>query len=300
MQISSSGLHFLVPKTGNESFNVQLEIGENYYPLRHYHPEIQITLILDGHGMRFIGDSIGNFSKGEIYMIGSSVPHVFKDENSSSPDYYKKRAHSVSVYFKPGAFGETFMNLPETRSISRLLDLASRGLEVTGTTRDLIASGLLQLQESEGFPRMMELLDLLYILSQSDDLISLSSLAYHRPARDSDNLRLSELFEYVTSAYSEKISLNKAASIAHMSPTAFCRYFKQQAGQTFTSFLNRTRIGKASKLLLETDGSVSEIGYACGYNSIPYFTRQFKRYTGMAPLAYRRKLQINQNELMDK
>lgn len=289
MQNEENGLFFRVPKTGDESFNVQREERERFYPVRHYHPEIQLSLILEGTGTRFIGDSISYFREGDIYLIGPNVPHVFRNDVSPGDQPGKIKARAISIYFKKEAFGESFFNLPETRAVSILLKNASTGILLTGTLRGRIKGLIEGMTRLKGFDRLLELMKILHLISRSKEHEYISQTSYNHPIKERDDQKISNIFNYVILNYGEQIDLDKAANIANMSNTAFCRYFKQRTRQTFTEFLNKTRIGQAAKMLASTDQPVSEIGYECGFNSIPYFTRQFKKHTGMNPLAYRRE-----------
>ena len=80
-------LSFKVPKTGNESIRVQVDHQPFFYDSFHYHPEVQISFILEGTGTRIIGNSVGRFNSNEIYLIGSNIPHIFKSDKI----YYEKR-----------------------------------------------------------------------------------------------------------------------------------------------------------------------------------------------------------------
>ena len=295
MQNEQTGLLFRVSKLEDESFNVQLEEGTGFYPVRHYHPEVQLTLIMEGSGTRFIGNSIASFQEGYLFLIGSNVPHVFRKEQAAGSKNKESKVKSLSLYFKPDALGDTFFQLPETRHISLLLKEASRGIEIsqagTGDLKDLFQ----QIWLLSGFDRLQKLLEILDRISLSKEYRLISQHAYDRPLRDTDNRRISEVFDFVVKNYAEEIKLKQVASLANLSLTAFCRYFKLHTRQTFTEFLNRTRIGQASRLLRETTQSVSEIGYSCGYNSIPYFNREFKKITGQTPLNFRREYQIQAN-----
>ncbi|RPI41337.1 MAG: AraC family transcriptional regulator [Bacteroidetes bacterium] len=277
---------FRVSKLVDESFNVQMEEGTRFYPMLHYHPDIQLTLILEGRGTRFIGNSIEPFREGELYLVGSNVPHVFKTAERPGSDPV---ARSLSVYFRPDVLGERFLRLPETRHLSRLLSEASRGIAVGQPAPARLAEQFLQIRMLSGFERLQQLLQVLHAISVSGNYRIISDLSYDRPMKDADNRRISGVFDYVFHHYAGTITLQQAASIANMSVTAFCRYFRLHTRHTFTDFVNRTRIGQAMRLLNETDHSVSEIGYQCGYNNIPYFNREFRKIAGTTPLKFRRK-----------
>jgi AraC-like DNA-binding protein len=97
------------------------------------------------------------------------------------------------------------------------------------------------------------------------------------------------VFDYVMLNFPREIRLDTVADVAHMSPTAFCRYFKQRTRKTFSRFLNEVRIGNACKLLLEGDNTVTEVSFNCGYNNISNFNRQFKAISKFTPSEYVRK-----------
>lgn len=291
MQKQAGSLLFRVPMTGNESLSVQLEEGEHFYPVRHYHPELQMTFILEGRGTRFIGDSVASFSENEIYLIGSNVPHVFRsdpgDRNGGS-----SRSRSLSLYFNPELPGRSFFSLPELKAISELLDSSSRGIRLLPETVSLLRDDLSAIHDLSGYKRLEAFLGILNRIGTSGAYEIISGSGYIRPVKDQDNHRLSEVFDYVIRHYPEDIKVAEAASVASMSTSAFCRYFRIHTRQTFTEFLNRTRTSQALKLLADSELPVSDIGYSCGYNNIPYFIRQYRKYTGFSPLAHRRQLRL--------
>ena len=118
-------LSFKVPKTGNESIRVQVDHQPFFYDSFHYHPEVQISFILEGTGTRIIGNSVGRFNSNEIYLIGSNIPHIFKSDKI----YYENNppiSHAISFYFTENAFGDHFFSLPETKEIDNLLEKSKK------------------------------------------------------------------------------------------------------------------------------------------------------------------------------
>ena len=90
--------------------------------------------------------------------------------------------------------------------------------------------------------------------------------------------------------YNTNIKLEKVAEIANMSATAFCRYFKSRTRLTLSEFIMLLRIGHACSLLTETDMSISEIAFMCGYNNLSNFNRQFRKVKDITPGEYLRQL----------
>ena len=68
-----------------------------------------------------------------------------------------------------------------------------------------------------------------------------------------------------------------------MTESAFNRFFKLRTGMTFVDSLTEIRLGHASRLLIETTQSISEIAYDCGFNNISNFNRIFKKKKGCTP-----------------
>ncbi len=90
--------------------------------------------------------------------------------------------------------------------------------------------------------------------------------------------------------FSRKIKLDEIATVANLSPTAFCRYFKSRTNKTFVGFLNEIRVGYACKLLLEREKSASEICYLSGFNNLTNFNIQFKKIKNLTPIEYQNRL----------
>jgi AraC-like DNA-binding protein/ligand-binding sensor protein len=92
---------------------------------------------------------------------------------------------------------------------------------------------------------------------------------------------------YLQENYSRKISLKEAADISGLSAPYFSTIFKEEMGENFSSYLNQLRVEKASRLLWETDMSLSEIAGSCGFEDQSWFSKIFKNYTGLSPGRYR-------------
>jgi AraC-like DNA-binding protein len=99
---------------------------------------------------------------------------------------------------------------------------------------------------------------------------------------------LERVFSFVSSNYGNPcVSLEQAAKTAALSKYYFTRFFREQTGQTFHSYLSRVRITMAEEYLTGSDMPVTEIAYLCGFASLKTFNRLFKALTGVCPSAYR-------------
>ncbi|MCL2208850.1 MAG: helix-turn-helix domain-containing protein [Treponema sp.] len=92
---------------------------------------------------------------------------------------------------------------------------------------------------------------------------------------------------FILENYTRKISLKEIADVAGLSPPYFSTIFKDEMGENLSKYLNRLRVEKASRLLLETDMSLSEIAACCCFEDQSWFSKIFKAYTGISPGKYR-------------
>lgn len=282
---------FKNPTIESTSFHSQEDHQGHFYDTLHYHPEIQITYILESEGTLFAGDKIDRFKKGDIFLFGANLPHVFRNDS----EYYEENsnliAHSYSIHFQKNCFGSDFFESPEMTKINALLQSSERGLKISS---EQISHKLFQqIQSDTGVGRILGLLRLLHKISSLNNLSHLSSISYSNPQKESHNQRINSVFEFVVENFENKINLDDIAKMVHMSAPAFSRFFKQRTRKTFTRFVNEVRTGNACKLLQNGQLSISEIAYQCGFNNISNFNRQFKRITSFTPKAYQKAHRIN-------
>lgn len=281
-------LFFHIIKTGEESFLVQEDKLPSFYGMVHYHPEIQITLIKRGSGVRLIGDQVLPFGPGTMMMISENVPHVFKSEPSEDG----QMVEAISLYFNREAFGPKFFSIPEMQSVGNFLNLSKGGWDIGGATRAFVELKINQISQMDGFDRVIVLLEILRALSKSASLTALNpnQRDYYLDRRDSE--RLNQVFDYVFSNFDKPIQLKEMAEMTHFTVNGFCRYFKNKTRRSFVTFLNEVRISKAMEQLRAKDWSVSRVAMESGFSNLSHFNRQFKAIHGMTPTDYRRMSQI--------
>ncbi len=269
----------------NHSFHIN-HLKTAYFPSeRHFHPEVEILLIVQGTGTRYVGDSVERFIPGDLVMIGPDVPHEWCSDNN--PDSAVSEA--IYILFNTEILGADFWNLPESKIILKIIRQSRRGIKLTGKTRMDVTALMKTIDTSYGFSRIILLMTILEKIAFSEEYRYLASPVVHNPVNVRDSERLNKVYKYVIENMHHKISLDKAASIASLSIPAFCRYFRKRVNKSFMQFLNEVRVGQACRLLVNENSSVTEICYICGFNNISYFIRQFKKITGFTPLSYRKK-----------
>lgn len=282
----------------NYSFSVREDICPYFDTHWYYHPEVELTMMRRGSGMQFIGDNIDRFNSGDIVLLGSNLPHLWK----SDEEYYQGdpslQVEGVVIHFLEDFWGEKFLEIPELRPVKELLEKAKRGIRITGKTRHILSGKMEEMLRSTGPNRVEYLISILTLIAVSREYEILSSVGFSNSGNHINSERIDRIYTYTFNNFHDEISVKKAAAAAHISPNYFCRYFKSQTNKTYWDFLLEVRIGYACKLLIENKMSVSEIGYACGFNNLSNFNRQFKAITRKSPLEYQK--QYSDSQLVNK
>tara|TARA_R110002051_G_scaffold228869_1_gene290966 strand:+ start:2536 stop:3381 length:846 start_codon:yes stop_codon:yes gene_type:complete len=274
-------LPFKIAKPEKNSFVFQIDDTHPFYDKLHQHEEIQISLIIEGEGTLIVGDTVNSFKKGDIFIIGSGIPHIFKSDIQASESSYM-----LSVFFTNTSFGKDFFELEELQEVTSFFKRAKHGFKITSKNkkaRDLF----FQLEKATKLKQLILLLQLLQICSNAS-YKSLSSFIYDKKYSDNEGNRMRTIFEYTMNNFTQKITLEDISTIANMTKNAFCKYFKKRTNKTYFQFLMELRIENACKLLLSNkEASVANIAEQCGYYNISNFNRQFQVYKQQSPTEFR-------------
>lgn len=270
----------------NYSFCVREDIGPYIYKWWHFHPEAEITFIRKGTGVRLIGDSVEPFKDGDLILLGSNLPHLWR----SAPEYFQGNRglhiEAVVVQFIEDFWGRTFMELPEMSQIKDILKQAHRGIKLIGKTKEVMTEMMEQMLHAEDIRRVTLLLEMLQLIAASREYQLLSSIGFVRGPNEEYLYNINKIYDYTLEHFQEEIDIPKLASIINISPNSFCRYYKMRTRKTYWQFLLEVRIGYACKLLIENKVSISQICFSCGFNNLSNFNRRFKSITGVTPSHY--------------
>lgn len=256
----------------------------------HYHPEYEIIFVEKSYGIRFIGNDISKFEDGDLMFIGPNLPHVWKNDQ----DFYQgNKDLYVDVYvihFGKDALNEGFFVMPEFSLIKNFLERCNQGVKIKlGKDHKKISSLIKETVLQKGIEQSILFLQTLESFANTEEYDLLSLPNYQSSVNSMDAKRINEVMNYVMQNYSEDVKIEEAAALSGLTKSSFCRYFKSKTHKTFTYFLNEIRIQNACKLLVNTDRTVSQICYDCGYNNISHFNRQFKLITGLTATEYANK-----------
>lgn len=275
---------FQVPHTSKEAFRIQIDRLPHFYDKLHQHHELQLMWIEKSDGTLIAGDYIGRFTPGDLFVIGSGQAHVFKNDEEQQTS--NEQAASLSIFFDEKYLGDHFWQLEEMNATRKLVAKASKGLKVTGHTKEQIIKMMSEVVTQEGIDKLITFFSIIKLLSTSSEIASLSVTATPEAYNHSEGKRMNDILHFTLRESHRKIYIDEVAQVANLSTEAFCRYFKTRTGKTYTNFLNEIRVSNACKLMIDKDSSIGDICFKSGFSNLSNFNRVFKKVTGKAPSKY--------------
>ncbi len=277
-------LPFKIPKSSTDTLIVQEDKEIVLYDKFHQHEEIQISIIISGGGNLIVGDTITDYKPNDILVFGSNVPHVLQSSESAEKSYM------ISLFFTKESFGKMFFDLPEFEGLNHFFRSSVYGIKVLSQKQKLKKQFLKILKKEDRLDRFMVFLKILKLLKMVK-VETISSFISKRAYTDNEGKRMATVFQVVMNEFNRDFSLKEAASLANMTPNAFCRYFKQRTNKTFFQFLIEVRIENVCRLLSkETEITISEASYNSGFKNLSNFNRKFKEIKGVTPSTYKKRL----------
>ena len=275
-------LREIIPLTPGDCFTIFKRVKSDFdFPL-HSHEEIEINFISNAKGARrIVGDHIGVIDNMELVMVGANLPHVWETNKCES-----KEITEITIQFHKDFLDEKFLRRNQMRLMKKMFELSFRGILFSKETIEAITPRLQALGQKQGFDSVLELLSILHDLSTSRNMQTLSDVGL-ATEHTYNSRRVEKVMEFVNSNFSKNITLGEVSKLVNMTEVSFSRFFKLKTGLTFIDTLLECRIGNASRLLIDTTQSISEVAYNCGFNNISNFNRLFKKRKGCTPKEFR-------------
>ncbi|MBT2564782.1 helix-turn-helix domain-containing protein [Pedobacter sp. ISL-68] len=272
----------------NTSFVARTYRTPNFEVPWHSHAEYELILFTEGYGKCYIGNYIGDFTIGDVFFIGSNLPHTFQKAEKDLV------TSAVVVQFSEDFLGEHFLHIPEAKPVKKLFEIANQGLKIADGCNTELSLLISALENAKDFSRIIKLFECFELMANESHHKSLST-----PYLDAVNFqqnKIDAIFKYTQQNFQQEIKLSEVAKIACMSISAFCMYFRKSTKKTYINFVNELRVGYACKLLIDTQKDIMGICYESGFNTLTNFHKQFLKVKLTTPSAYRK----NFNEQLDQ
>lgn len=250
----------------------------------HFHPELELIYVNKGQGKTHIGNHLSYFNNSQLILIGANLPH------NGFVDRLTANGTETTVQFKADFLGEDFIRIPEMANIVALYERAKKGIRFKTQIKSEVGPKIERLSEYTGLQRVLKFLDILRLMALTDNYELLNADGFAFEAEQQDSSKIDVIFKYINNNFQRHIALDEVADLVSMTIPAFCRYFKKSTGKTFTQLVNEYRIVHATKLLNESQMSVSDVCYECGFNNFSHFNKQFNEIIGKSASNYRKEI----------
>ncbi len=268
---------------GTEDFPIELYTIDSshtrYEMSAHWHGELEIIRVLEGVLNVRLNNNFYKAEAGDILFVNPETVHQASPEScvyeciDFHPDFIPV-LHSGSEFFLESLKNHEYVIeefhrasplAPAVHALYNAMSEKSSGykFKVVGALYHLFG----------------EIIDLhLYHPTDSAPL-----------SADKNVPKLRSVLSFIRSNYKKPITLDDMAASAGMSPKYFCYFFKEMTTKTPVEYLNLYRIEKASRKLIRTGDSVTQIAFSCGFNDLSYFIKTFKDIKGITPARFRKE-----------
>jgi len=248
------------------------QLNNKSYPTLHWHSGIEIELMLDGSAVHFFNGYQYTISRGEIWYSNYDTYHSFINcdcmviahalfRENLIPEEIRNRLLSVKTGFFRLSEEEC---MATERLFNKMIDAKN--------SNDAYATYYISAILTQMIIECMKHVSLPEASSFSSSSSSLSSKA----------------LSLIHCHFREDISLQKTASMLAVNANYLGRLFLKTTGQSFSEYLTALRMQYALSLLCNTNLSIKEIAFDCGYRSVEYFYASFKKYFGNSPANVRK------------
>ncbi|MFT3850186.1 MAG: AraC family transcriptional regulator [Propionivibrio sp.] len=251
----------------------------------HRHPQLELTWIEQGVGLRLLGDSALPYEAGDLIMVGSGVPHAWMTSSQGGP----LQSVATVVQFPGDLFAQAA--IPELAQVAPVMQRADRGLEIHGDCHRRITERLREMREATSIGRLAGLVDILGLLVEYRE--TLSPIARNGMSSAGDpsgrmvTRRIDRVIDWIHDRFAEELRIGDAARLVNISQSAFSRFFCNEVGKPFTQYINDVRCSAACVMLRQSGKAISIIAEECGFPTMSHFNRQFRLRMGLTPRAFR-------------
>jgi AraC-like DNA-binding protein len=252
----------------------------------HWHPEIELTLVLEGEIAYQVNDSLYHLKAGEGLFCNTNVLHAGHGYDGGDCSY-------LSITFHPRLLYGYNSSVMQNKYMKHILESpALAGIHFTREKgwQQKVLEGMEKIHDfSQEHPVSEELqiqIILMQIWLEIFEHVEKSEIDYTENGRDTERIR--QVMEYIQNHYAEKITLEDLAAQIHLCRSESCRLFKRYMNETMFDYLLDYRIERSLELLRSSSLDVTGIADTVGFANPGYYSRIFKRKMGCTPLEYRK------------
>ena len=246
-----------------------------------------LLYIRRGIGMYILDTNLRPINQGDVIVLPPNLSYSFCAADLG--DEYNINVDAVVLRFDNAWLTNLLTVFGTMNTVVLKLREMKNPYAVEGPKWMKLSALLNELTTANPSRKAVLIIEILELVASPKDMVQ---ILQSTPTTELSHVdKLHRIDRYINTNLFNKVTLEEVAEYIGMNRTYFCMFFKKHYGQGFADYLNDLKIDKAAALLLKGDRSIAEISRECGYASIPYFNRAFKRSKGVTPGAYRKMCQ---------
>ena len=260
-----------------------MQYPENYYTTHDSHPFRELVFVSSGRLAITSDNFSGILEKNTLLIHRPDETHSLKTVEGTAPTVI------IIGFTCEGGDIDSFSGAPATlddQDVKKLAEIVKEGRNVFAPPYDVPKYDMKKKKHPPyGAEQMLKNLLEYFLISLTRKFID---NALTEEAVGADKVNAGEIISYIEDNYKEKITLDELAFIFRTNRSTLCKVFKLNTGKTITEYANDKKLAKAKDKILSTDKTLTEIAEELNFESIHYFTRFFKKHTGVSPKEFRK------------
>lgn len=250
---------------------------------RHWHKHLQFYYFVSGRAALECGRSRFCATSGSIVVINSNELH-YLEGLSDDLSFYVIRIDPTFLFSNQVDLLQTKYLAPLTQNCISFQNLIENDSQILDCVTRIIRE---YFTKETGYELAVKasIYQLIVLLLRGYVSKIMTKNEFEEKSRTLK--RFEDVFQLIENHYTEKISLKELAESMNISSCHFCRTFKQITGKTTTDYINGVRLEKSASFLEQKDLNITEIAMKCGFDSVNYFSRLFKKYYNTSPTKFR-------------
>jgi AraC family transcriptional activator of pobA len=247
----------------------------------HWHEHLELIYMVSGEAVFDIGNQSFAVTAGDILFVNNGQLHSGYSIHNKGVDYY-------AIVYNPSLLFGSALDTHQSQTIGPFLNgdhFLPNQIQKTDSYYTEIKQWIVNTIDEfkqKSFAYEVNIKAYLQLILVRFSRQSSAEFTYSlKNIRQTEMLK--PIFNYIETAYPDKISLEQAAKLVNLSTHHFCKSFKKATGRTFVEYLNIVRINEAERLLKRTELSITRIAEQVGFCNINYFDKVFKKVKKYQP-----------------
>ena len=245
----------------------------------HQQPTWELSMIVEGNGMRTIGKTTEPFNKGEVVLVPPETLHQWQFDAND------EWIENITITFSQELIETVAATFPELRTLFLQLAETSEAIKFSGSTLSALKDGLKQMCHQTKAERFVTMLRVMVLIAETKERYAIGRRTYETEAEQ----RLKQIEIFISCNYKREVSIADIAQHIGMNRSSLCTFYHRQTGKTLVAALTEHRLSVAQHLLRHSSLTIQQVCYECGFNDVPHFCRMFKRMFQITPKEFRKQ-----------